>query len=289
MLDQQHRKVRRDSLDQLGDALALGRRQSRERLIEQQDARSACECQAHVEQALPAVRQQTRLRLFNTRQAEKADELAGPVRHPLDCMRVGPAVSMRRVARLHGEAKILLDRKACKEIRDLERARETGRDDALGAKPRDRDSAQHHAAAVGHEQSRDQIEDARLAGAVRADQRVQRAIAHHDARIDDRLDAAERLRQIVRCEDDIATAVLRLQKCRQRHALLDRARRHRGRLDDFRPHRLSQSLPNANQPRRREHDEGDEQKAEIQQPIRRPDRQILAKQNVEERAERRPQ
>ena len=53
--------------------------------------------------------------------------------------------------------------------------------------------------------------------------------------------------------------------------------------------RGDQPLGDADEARRREHDEADEQQAEIEQPVRRPDRQELAKQDEEQRAERGPQ
>ncbi len=55
VLDQQHRDVRRDALDQVRDALAFGRREPGERFVEQQHARAGRERQSHVEEPLPAV------------------------------------------------------------------------------------------------------------------------------------------------------------------------------------------------------------------------------------------
>ena len=49
-----------------------------------------------------------------------------------------PAVEMRRVARLHGEAQILVDRHARKQVRDLERTAEPGRGDSIRRQPGDR-------------------------------------------------------------------------------------------------------------------------------------------------------
>ena len=76
------------------------------------------------------------------------------------------------------------------------------------------------------------------------------------------------------------------QELGQRHALLDRARIHRGRLDHFGLERLGQPAPDADQSGRRKHDEPDEQQTEEQQPVRSPDRQILAEQDEKQRAKR---
>ena len=64
---------------------------------------------------------------------------------------------------------------------------------------------------------------------------------------------------------------------------------HRGRLDRARAERRDQPLRNADEAGRRKHDEADEQQPEIEQPMRRPDRQKLAEQDEEQRAERRPE
>ena len=55
MLDEEHRDFARNSLDELAHALALGRGQSGERLVEQQQPRRGRERQPHVEKPLPAV------------------------------------------------------------------------------------------------------------------------------------------------------------------------------------------------------------------------------------------
>ena len=62
VLDQQHRHVGRDRLDQVADALALGRGEAGERLVEQQHARLGRERQRHVEQPLAAVARASRPR-----------------------------------------------------------------------------------------------------------------------------------------------------------------------------------------------------------------------------------
>ena len=53
MLDQQHREVCRDALDDRADALAFGGGKSRQRFVQQQDARCGGQRHAHVDEAFP--------------------------------------------------------------------------------------------------------------------------------------------------------------------------------------------------------------------------------------------
>ena len=112
------------------------------------------------------------------------------------------------------------------------------------------------------------------------------AIANGERRVGHCLDAAERLREVARLQHHAVGVRRMLQELGQRHALLDRARGHRGRLDHLGLERLGQAAPYADQSGRREHDEADEQQAEVQQPVRRPDRQVFLEQDVEQRAQR---
>ena len=66
VLDEQHRNLAGDGLNQGGNPLPLGHRQAGERLVEQQDARAGAERDAQVEQALPAIRQRSRLGLLDS-------------------------------------------------------------------------------------------------------------------------------------------------------------------------------------------------------------------------------
>ncbi len=207
--------------------------------------------------------------------------------HAFDRPHIRPAVEMRRIARLHGEAQVLLDRYAREQVRDLERAGEARGNRAMRREPGDGRTGEHHAAAIGHEHPGDQIEYRRLAGAVGADQRVQRPRPNGEARIDDGLDAAERLGEVADFERGAFQCLVRLEECRQRQPLLDPAARHRGGLDDLRPHRLGEAPPDADEAGRRIDDESHEQQSEEQQPVRRPDRQELLEEDVEQRAERR--
>ena len=150
---------------------------------------------------------------------------------------------------------------------------------------RDRSAAERDAAAIRREQTGDQIEHGRLARAVGADQRVQRACLHDEAGIGNRLDAAECLREIARFQRSAVALGLVMQERRQRQSLLDLPSGHRRRLDNLRAHGLGEAAPHADEPRRRIDDEADEQQAEEQQPVRRPDREELAEEDEEQCAE----
>ena len=77
MLDEEHRHVRRDALDDVADALALGGGEPGERLVEQQQPRLRREREAHVEEALPAIGERAGLGLLDAGDAEIADERRG--------------------------------------------------------------------------------------------------------------------------------------------------------------------------------------------------------------------
>ena len=191
MLDQQHRQLGGDALDQRSDALALGGGEARQRLVEQQDTWSRRKRQPHVEQALSAIGECARFRRFDAGQPEKADQLGGFLHHRPHRARAGPAVEMKGIARLHREPQILEDGKRREKVGDLERSGEARRDYSVRRPAGDVDASEKDAAAIGNEQPGNQIEECRLAGAVGADQRVQGAVGDRQARILERADAAE--------------------------------------------------------------------------------------------------
>jgi hypothetical protein len=78
---------------------------------------------------------------------------------------------------LHGEAHVLENAEIGEEIRQLERAAEPAARALRRAEPRDVIAEQAHAAVRRLQLSRDQIEVRRLAGAVGADDRRQRALS----------------------------------------------------------------------------------------------------------------
>ena len=245
VLDQKYWDVPRNLLHQLAYTFALGGGEPGKRFVKQQQARRRCECQSHVEQALPPVGQRSRLRAFNAGQAEKADEFGGLGDHRRNRLRACPPIEVTGVARLHREPQVLLDREQWKQIRHLKRAREPRCDDAMRRLSGEVPAVEDNASAVRRIQARDQVEDCRFAGAVGTDQRMQRTIGNLDTRFRHRVDAAKRLRQSVRDEERAFSPSLAAQERGHRHSLLDRATRHRGGLDHFRAERRRQSPPHA--------------------------------------------
>ena len=199
VLDQQHRQIRRDALDDGADALALGGGETGQRLVEQQHARRGGERHAHVEQALAAIGQHAGFGLLDAGEAEIADGGVGLGVDRLDRQRIGDGIEALGVPRLHGEADVLADAERRKQIGDLERAADAGARDLLRRVAGDRLAQQRHRALVGRKHAGQQIERRGLAGAVGADQRMQRAVGDRDVDALHRLDAAEAL-------DDVAGA-----------------------------------------------------------------------------------
>ena len=81
----------------------------------------------------------------------------------------------------------------------------------------------------------------------------------------------------------------RAQECRQRQALVDLALAHRGGFFRRRAPAAHQLGPDADEAAGRIEHEADEHEAEPEQPVRGPDREQLAEQDVEQHAERRPE
>ena len=149
-------------------------------------------------------------------------------------------------------------------------------------------AAELDAAGVGREHAGHQVEQGGLAGAVRADQRVDLARVDREAGVGDGADAAEMLRDACDLEHR-PLAAFGQQERRQRQALVDAALAHRRRLLGRRPPAALERAPDADQPVRRIEHEADEHQAEPQQPVRGPDREQLAEQDEEQRAEGGPQ
>ena len=160
--------------------------------------------------------------------------------------------------------------------------------DQVGRHALDLAAVELDGALVGRVQARDQIEQRGLAGAVRADQRVDFTGADLEAGVVDGADAAKALRDAVDFQHG-AGERLRHQEGRQRQAVVDLAPAHRGGFLRRRPPAFAQARPDADQPVRREQHEGDKDQSEPEQPVRGPDRKQFAEQDEEQRAERRSQ
>ena len=248
VLDQQHRQIGRDALDDGADALALGRGKAGERLVQQQHARRGGERHAHVEQALAAIGQHAGLGLFDAGEAEIADGGVGLGIDRVDRQRIGDGIEAARMPRLHGEADVFADAERRKQVGDLERAADAGARDLLRRMPGDRLAQQRYRAFVRRIHARQQIERRGLAGAVGADQRMQRAVGDGDVDALHRLDAAEALDDVAGGQHRSVDVGFRPQEFRQRQHF-DAARRHRGVFVDLLAERRDQPLADADQAR----------------------------------------
>ncbi len=132
VLDQQHRQIGGDRLDQVADALALGGGQAGQRLVEQQHARACRQRQRHVEQALPAIAQRAGFGGLDAAQAHGLDHAQGLLVDGVEALGAAPGVEALLCPRLHGQPDIFRDREGGEEVGDLEGAADAGLSDRLG-------------------------------------------------------------------------------------------------------------------------------------------------------------
>src|SRR3990170_363249 len=189
----------------LGDPLAHVDRfphvQSGHGLIEQEELRLAGERPAQLDDALLPVGQARRFRLRAVGDAEKFQDLEAPVPDsPLLAPREGevqhageeprPAVDMP------ADHDVLQDRHLGEEPDMLERARHPESSDLEGLQALDRRPVEQDPAAVGRQDPGDQVEERRLARAVRPDQRLDRPARDVEGTPSHGLEAAEALADI---------------------------------------------------------------------------------------------
>ena len=129
--------------------------------------------------------------------------------------------------RLQRQAQVLVDREAAEQVGDLERAGDALLADAVRRQPLDGAAVQTHDAAARREQPRYEIEQGRLAGAIRTDQSVD--LAGTNVRL-----AFVTARMPPKCLETLRTSsgplpAGRARERRQRQSLVDLALAH-GRL-----------------------------------------------------------
>ena len=159
------------------------------------------------------------------------------------------------------------------------------RGDLLRRMSGDRLAQQRYRALVRRIHARQQIERRGLAGAVGADQRMQRAVGDGDVDALNGLDAAKTLDDVAGGKHRSVDVRFGPQEFRQRQHF-DAARRHRGVFVGLLAERRDQPLADADQAGRRKHDEADEHQAEPEQPVLGIDAEEFAEQDEEQRAER---
>src|SRR5262249_29634638 len=131
--------------------------------------------------------------------------------------------------RLQGQAQVLVDRKATKQVCDLERACQSVVADELGRRALNVATLQLNGAGIRRKQAGDQVEQRGLARAVRADQRVNFASADLQGRIAHGADTAELLGDALNLQNDAPNA-FRSQERRQRQVAVNPALAHGGRF-----------------------------------------------------------
>ena len=149
MLDQQHRHIGRDTLDDRTDALAFRRSETGERFVEQQDARRGRQRHAHVQQPLSAIGQRTGLGALDTGQTEIADDGVGFAIDRFDRQRRRERIEAAGMPPLHRKSNILADTQGRKQIGDLERPADAGGSNGFRRMPGNRFAEQRHRAIVG--------------------------------------------------------------------------------------------------------------------------------------------
>ena len=153
-------------------------------------------------------------------------------------------------ARLHGKPHVLLHRQPAEQIGDLERTPDTGARNVLGLEASDRPTPDGDEAFVRREHAGHQVECRGLAGAVWADQCMQRAVLHDDIGIRDGADAAEAFRKLARDEHGAVRRFAVGERSRQRCVLRNLAARHCGGFIDAFAERRQHTLGDADQPGR---------------------------------------
>ena len=145
------------------------------RLVEHVDARLERHQHRHLELPLVAVRQAARRGVDAVAEAHLLDQRARPLERLLAIEPHREQAEALVALRLHREANVLEHAQVREQLRQLERAAEA----AVGARRHrlagDVGAVQPDRAGAGAQLARDQVEVGRLAGAVRADDRGQRA------------------------------------------------------------------------------------------------------------------
>ncbi len=172
VLDDQDRNVRCHVLDQAGDALALGGGKTGQRLVEQQQLRLGAERDAEIHQPLPAIGQFAAFDSLDAFQAEEFYQFRGLGMNAGIEIDVAPDVETNSALRLQRQPQVFVDGEAAKQIGDLERARQPVVADQMRRHALDFTAVEADGSTVSGKQAGYQIEQRGLAGAVRADQRM---------------------------------------------------------------------------------------------------------------------
>ena len=271
------------------DALALGRGEACQRFIQQQQFGPRREGHADLHQALSAVGEAGYLGAFHAFESEKAHQRVRFLVHSPQCFLGAPGIEAFGGVRLHSQAQVLEHGQTLEQVRNLKRARDAQRGEAVGASPFDRLPGEAHAAGLRNVHARKNVEQSGLAGAIGADQRLQPCMPQADTDIAHRLEVAETLAYAFGGEQHrFRLGRLRLQQARGHLLRRTRlyARCHRGKRFGLLAPWREQSFAETDQTRGREQDECHEQQTEPEHPACGVAGQDLAEQDIEGGAER---
>ena len=172
VLDHQHRAIRRDALDQRGNAIDIFVRHAGSRLVQQHHFGLERERGRDLQRTLAPVRELDRQRLLEPREAHGVDQFfRARVQRMQRPFRM-PEVERMPTFALQCDSHVLQDRKMREHRRNLERAHEPHPRDRRRTRPGDLATIEENAPARWREEMREEVEARRFACAVRTDQRV---------------------------------------------------------------------------------------------------------------------
>ncbi len=191
VLDQHDRHFLAQLQEQLHHARGFGDAETGHRLVEQQQLRPGRERDRKLEFALLAMAELGDRHIGAGRKTDAFERGRGSVAQTLLFPRIAPEAEGVPVMRLRCERDIVGGGEIRQQRGDLEGTREPERTTAIGRHVRDVAAAEKDAAGVRREMTGELADQRGLAGAVRADDRVQLAFRDVERNVIGREDAAE--------------------------------------------------------------------------------------------------
>ena len=205
VLDHQHGALVGERFDQRADAGDVVVAHAGHRLVEQQHLRLERERGGDFQKPLPAIGQFDGQRIHVRRQPDVADQRRSLIVQRMQHALRPPEIERAAAPALQRDAHVFEHGEMGKHRRDLKRANQPEAGHLGGLQRGDVAAVEGDAAAGRDQEFAEQVEAGGLAGAVRADQRVNGAA--HDAQIDraHRDEPGKFLGQVLGFEDDLAT------------------------------------------------------------------------------------
>jgi hypothetical protein len=203
VFDHEHGPVRSDFLDQRRDPLDVLVRHACRRLVEEHHFRIQREGGRDLERALAAVRHLDGRGVRVARQTDGVQQLLHALVQRLEHALGAPEIERRAALALQRNAHVLEHGEVRKRRGNLERADHPHARDRRGRRAGDLPLVEDDLARGRRQEVRQQIEAGRLAGAVGADQRMDRAAADLEIDAVDRDESLELLGEPARLQDDV--------------------------------------------------------------------------------------